>query len=79
MKQRCHLILYRIDTRKIGPFAQITTVAGKCKIRMIVRPAIDPIRMELEREKDGRILASLPDLPGVMAFGVDEGEARRKV
>ena len=41
---------------------------------------IQPIRVELEREEDGRILASVPDLPGVMAYnGSDEDEAVRKV
>jgi len=40
---------------------------------------IQPIRVEIEREDDGRILASVPDLPGVMAYGVDEREAVRKV
>jgi predicted RNase H-like HicB family nuclease len=40
---------------------------------------IEPIRVEVEPEDDGRILASVPDLPGVMAYGVTEGEAVRKV
>jgi predicted RNase H-like HicB family nuclease len=40
---------------------------------------IQPIRVELEREEDGRILASVPDLPGVMAYGTSEEEAVRKV
>lgn len=40
---------------------------------------IDSIRVELEREDDGRILASVPDLPGVMAYGLNEGDAIRKV
>ena len=40
---------------------------------------IQPIRVELEREDDGRILASVPDLPGVMAYGSGEEEAVRKV
>lgn len=40
---------------------------------------IDSIRVEVEREEDGRILASVPDLPGVMAYGANEGEAIRKV
>ena len=40
---------------------------------------IQPIRVELEREEDGRILASVPDLPGVMAYGASEEEATRKV
>jgi predicted RNase H-like HicB family nuclease len=39
---------------------------------------IQPIRVEIEREEDGRVLASVPDLPGVMAYGTDE-EAVRKV
>ncbi|HXP83126.1 MAG TPA: type II toxin-antitoxin system HicB family antitoxin [Bryobacteraceae bacterium] len=40
---------------------------------------IQPIRVEVEREADGRILASVPDLPGVMAYGDSETEAVRKV
>ncbi len=40
---------------------------------------IQPIRVELEREEDGRVLASEPDLPGVMAYGASEEEAVRKV
>jgi predicted RNase H-like HicB family nuclease len=40
---------------------------------------IQPIRVELEREEDGRFLASVPDLPGVMAYGAAEEEAVRKV
>jgi predicted RNase H-like HicB family nuclease len=39
---------------------------------------IQPIRVELEREEDGRILASVPDLPGVMAYGASEEDAVRK-
>jgi predicted RNase H-like HicB family nuclease len=40
---------------------------------------IQPIRFDLEREEDGRILASVPDLPGVMAYGANEEDAVRKV
>jgi predicted RNase H-like HicB family nuclease len=40
---------------------------------------IQPIRVEVEREDAGRILASVPDLPGVMAYGGTEDEAIRKV
>jgi predicted RNase H-like HicB family nuclease len=39
---------------------------------------IQPIHIDLEREEDGRILASVPDLPGVMAYGSSEAEAVRK-
>ncbi|MEZ5352212.1 MAG: type II toxin-antitoxin system HicB family antitoxin [Bryobacteraceae bacterium] len=41
--------------------------------------SIEPIRLEIEREHDGRILVSVPDLPGVMAYGATEVEAVRKV
>jgi len=40
---------------------------------------MQPIRVEAEREEDGRILASVPDLPGVMAYGDTKEEAIRKV
>jgi len=40
---------------------------------------IEPIRVEIEREDGGRILASVPDLPGVMAYGDSEEGAVRKV
>ena len=40
---------------------------------------IEPIRVETELEEDGRILASVPDLPGVMAYGNTEIEAIRRV
>jgi predicted RNase H-like HicB family nuclease len=37
-----------------------------------------PLRIEVEREDDGRILAAVPELPGVMAYGSTEEEAVRK-
>lgn len=40
---------------------------------------IQPIRVELEQEEDGRHLACVPDLPGVMAYGSSEDEAIRKI
>ena len=41
--------------------------------------AMQPIRVEVKHEADGRVLASVPDLPGVMAYGAFEDEAVRKV
>jgi predicted RNase H-like HicB family nuclease len=41
--------------------------------------SIEPIRIEVEQEQDGRILAAVPELPGVMAYGANEAEAIRKV
>ena len=40
---------------------------------------IQPIRVDIEREGDGRILASVRDLPGVMAYGGTDNEAIRRV
>jgi predicted RNase H-like HicB family nuclease len=34
--------------------------------------------IELEQEEDGRWLAEVPDLPGVMAYGQSREEAVRK-
>jgi len=41
-------------------------------------PDVTPFRIELETEPDGRWLASIPELPGVMAYGQTEEEAIRK-
>lgn len=35
--------------------------------------------IELEREEDGRWLGEVPDLPGVMCYGADRGEAIARV
>lgn len=35
------------------------------------------LNVEIEREEDGRWLAEVPELPGVLAYGATEGEARR--
>lgn len=36
-------------------------------------------RVDLEREDDGRWLAEVPELPGVLAYGVTAAEAQAKV
>jgi len=36
------------------------------------------LRIETEREEDGRWIAEIPELPGVMAYGASEGEARAR-
>jgi predicted RNase H-like HicB family nuclease len=35
-------------------------------------------RIETERETDGRWIAEIPDLPGALAYGKTEAEARAK-
>jgi predicted RNase H-like HicB family nuclease len=37
------------------------------------------LRVELERETDGRWLAEVPDLPGTMAYGATRQEALANV
>jgi predicted RNase H-like HicB family nuclease len=37
------------------------------------------LTIETERETDGRWLAEVPELPGVLAYGATEGEAAAKV
>lgn len=36
------------------------------------------LTLECEREEDGRWLAEVPELPGVMAYGASADEAMRK-
>jgi len=38
-----------------------------------------PLRIDIDREEDGRFLASVPDLPGVMAYGDTQESVTRKV
>ena len=40
--------------------------------------SMEPFRIDIDREDDGRVLASVPDLPGVMAYGDTEVAAVRK-
>jgi len=40
--------------------------------------SIEPLRIEIDCEDDGRFLASVPDLPGVMAYGDTADAAVRK-
>jgi predicted RNase H-like HicB family nuclease len=36
------------------------------------------LRIEIEREEDGRWIAEVPSLPGVLAYGATESEARAR-
>jgi predicted RNase H-like HicB family nuclease len=38
----------------------------------------DPMKIEIEKEDDGRWIAEIPDLPGVMAYGNSRNEAISK-
>jgi predicted RNase H-like HicB family nuclease len=37
------------------------------------------LKIEVEREEDGRWIAEVPSLPGTLAYGTTEVEARAKV
>ncbi len=37
------------------------------------------LTIEIEREDDGRWVGEVPELPGVLAYGATEDEARNKV
>ena len=37
------------------------------------------LTVELDREEDGRFIAEIPDLPGVLAYGATREEALRNV
>jgi predicted RNase H-like HicB family nuclease len=37
------------------------------------------LRVELEREEDGRWIAEVTELPGVLAYGATQDEAQAKV
>jgi predicted RNase H-like HicB family nuclease len=37
------------------------------------------VKIEIEREDDGRWIAEVPELPGVLVYGATEVEARNKV
>jgi predicted RNase H-like HicB family nuclease len=36
-------------------------------------------KVEVEQEEDGRWIAEVPQLPGVLAYGTSQAEARAKV
>ena len=36
-------------------------------------------KVEIEQEQDGRWIAEVPELPGVLAYGASESEAQAKV
>lgn len=37
------------------------------------------MKIETDREEDGRWIAEIPALPGVLAYGADETQARARV
>jgi predicted RNase H-like HicB family nuclease len=48
-------------------------------MRHVVQGADLMLRIEIEQETDGRFIAEVPELPGVMAYGESREEAIAKV
>ena len=47
--------------------------------RHILKNRALPLSVELEREVDGRFIAEIPELPGVLAYGKTRAEAVARV
>lgn len=43
------------------------------------KTSLPSFTVEFDREKDGRWIAEIPKLPGVMAYGITKPEALRRV
>jgi len=43
------------------------------------KPALSSLTVELDREVDGRWIAEIPNLPGVMVYGATKREALRNL
>ena len=68
----------RFDERSSAtpkPAGSIASPNRRSPISIKARPML---RIETEREDDGRWLAEVPALPGVMTYGVSDMEARAK-
>ena len=48
-------------------------------MKRIVTVPVHPFFIEFDREEDGRWIAEIIGLPGVLAYGASRNEARRKV
>jgi predicted RNase H-like HicB family nuclease len=56
-------------------FAHSDSVSDRITVGVV---EIQPLQIDIECEEDGRFLASVPELPGVMAYGDTREAALRK-
>jgi predicted RNase H-like HicB family nuclease len=54
-------------------------MGGSLAVSSISKGQVVRFRVELEREVDGRWIAEVPELPGVLAYGDTSSEAQAKV
>ena len=71
------------DVTKVAPtkaiWAALLTPQGRFLNDMFVVDAgFGTLLLETEREEDGRWIAEVPALPGVLAYGATQAEARAK-
>jgi predicted RNase H-like HicB family nuclease len=52
------------------------TFADDCRALAVTEDGGSMLTLEFEREEDGRWICEVPNLPGVMAYGATEAEAR---
>jgi predicted RNase H-like HicB family nuclease len=71
---------HRVERRpqlNAGVVRTLDAAAGARGVQYVQRPRMK-LTVETEREDDGRWIAEVPDLPGVLAYGGTEGEARAR-
>ena len=62
----------------IGRTIVLTKAADKFKVKPVVK-GLTSYLVEFEREDDGRWIADVPELPGVLVYGASKQEAMEKV
>lgn len=67
-----------VRTRNSGN-ASITSIAKGFRIDSWMQQSSWVLKLEIEREEDGRWIAEVPDLPGVMVYGDTRQDAIAKV
>lgn len=73
MFRKAHSMYGRLLVQEVdNHYADFGLLSGKPGGALV---SIEPIRVEVEGEDDGRVLASVSELPGVMAYGDVEEEA----
>ena len=66
---------------KNQPFTIIAVLETQLNLRRIegtIQFGVRQMKIEIERETDGRWIAEVPDLPGVMAYGTTRQDAVAK-
>ena len=72
-------LLFRSQVTPYSHGRKDSTTISTRRIDNVLRSArIASMKVEVEIEEDGRWIAEIPELPGVMAYGADQHEAIQK-